>query len=258
MAKTVVGDKQDEWAVEVLKRDTIVNRLRESDVSEKAKEADVVLFASRMKAASVLVPLVLTKSGEVQVLLTVRAQHLREGGHVAFPGGKQDDQDKDATAAALREAWEEIGLYQTDVEVISQLPPLVSRYGYFVTPITALIPEGFEPNVNPNEVEDVFRVPLSYFLSSEGHSSNIFSRMGTDIIRIHYFDHFKGDKRYVNYGLTAHYCILTAGVVYQRSPEFEMGAGKRVWNFDPKNIVPFSILENFEKKADKLSDESKL
>ena len=46
------------------------------------------------------------------------------GGQIAFPGGKKDDSDFDLEQTALREAFEEVGLKQTELKVIGQLSPL--------------------------------------------------------------------------------------------------------------------------------------
>ncbi|MEN9891434.1 MAG: hypothetical protein RLY78_1729, partial [Pseudomonadota bacterium] len=55
--------------------------------------------------------------GGLQVLLTERTAHLRQhAGQIAFPGGRQDPQDADARATALREAHEEVGLAPSAVE----------------------------------------------------------------------------------------------------------------------------------------------
>ena len=59
--------------------------------------------------ASVLLPIVMRE--QPMVLLTERTQHLStHSGQIAFPGGKADEEDIDASATALREAQEEVGL----------------------------------------------------------------------------------------------------------------------------------------------------
>src|SRR5690349_17916373 len=63
-----------------------------------------------LTAAAVLVPLIDREDG-LTVLLTKRTDHLHDhAGQVSFPGGRVDPEDRDAAAAALREAKEEVGL----------------------------------------------------------------------------------------------------------------------------------------------------
>ena len=61
--------------------------------------------------AAVLVPLFLNADGEPSVVLTRRREDLRRHpGEISFPGGRQDPEDTNLSATALREAHEEIGL----------------------------------------------------------------------------------------------------------------------------------------------------
>jgi 8-oxo-dGTP pyrophosphatase MutT (NUDIX family) len=123
--------------------------------------------------AAVLVPLIDRPQG-LTVLLTRRTDHLQaHAGQISFPGGRCEPGDCDPVATALREAEEEIGLSRSLVTLIGQLDTYVTRTGFEVTPIIALVepPPALVPD--PHEVAEVFEVPLDFILdptSRQRHS----------------------------------------------------------------------------------------
>ncbi len=118
--------------------------------------------------ASVLVPLVMRDT--VTVLLTQRTDHLTDHpGQISFPGGRAETFDDDATATALREAQEEIGLQASHVEVIGSLPTYTTGTGFIVTPVVAFVRPGFAMRPDPFEVAEVFEVPLAFLMSPANH-----------------------------------------------------------------------------------------
>lgn len=128
-------------------------------------------------AAAVLIPLVgLDRLG---LLLTQRTAHLStHSGQIAFPGGKVDADDRDAIAAALREAEEEIGLAPSHVQVLGTLPEYVTGTQFHITPVVALVDPGFSLTPNPQEVDDVFEVPLDFLMDPANHHRHGFEWNG--------------------------------------------------------------------------------
>ena len=134
--------------------------------------ADLLAPDARMADAAVLVPLVPRGAG-LDVLLTRRTDALRHHpGQVSFPGGRVEDDDADAVAAALREAKEEVGLARSQAQPLGYLDPLATVTGFRVLPVVARIDPGFVAVPDPAEVSDVFEVSLDW-LMSPGNLRNI-------------------------------------------------------------------------------------
>ncbi len=128
---------------------------------------ETVLPAGRkLRPAGVLAAIVEVQD-EMRVILTKRSSRLKHHpGQIAFPGGKQDASDADVTAAALREATEEIGLPAEYVDVLGQLPPHETVTGFMVTPVIGFVKHPFEITPEPQEVAEVFSVPLTHVLDA--------------------------------------------------------------------------------------------
>jgi 8-oxo-dGTP pyrophosphatase MutT (NUDIX family) len=125
----------------------------------------------------VLVPIVMRE--QPTVLLTERTKHLsNHSGQIAFPGGKADKEDADASATALREAEEEIGLDPALVDVLGVLPHYVTGTAFIITPVIALVQPGFALNPNGYEVADVFEVPLEFLMNPSHHRRHAFEWEG--------------------------------------------------------------------------------
>ena len=127
--------------------------------------------------ASVLLPIVMRE--QPTVLLTERTLHLADhSGQIAFPGGKADMIDADATATALREAQEEVGLTPVFVQVLGTLPHYTTGSAFIITPVVALVQPGFRLSLNRAEVAAVFEVPLEFLMNPAHHQRHVFEWQG--------------------------------------------------------------------------------
>lgn len=131
-------------------------------------EADYPL-TRKGRDAAVLIPMLDYDNG-LHVILTERAHHLRHhAGQISFPGGGYEPQDASLTETALREAFEEVGLPPSHVQVIGALPDYRTISGYHIKPVVGFVQPGFEYRIDPNEVASVFDVPLSHLMDKKNH-----------------------------------------------------------------------------------------
>lgn len=120
--------------------------------------------APPLTPAAVLVPLIDQPQG-LTVLLTQRTAHLAaHAGQVSFPGGRTEEGDADAIAAALRETEEEVGLPADHVEVVGRLDTYITGTGFEITPIVGLVRVPYPMAPDPFEVAEVFEVPLDFLI----------------------------------------------------------------------------------------------
>ncbi len=100
-----------------------------------------------------------------RLVLTVRTDHLpSHAGQVAFPGGRSEPADGDALTTALRESEEEIGLDRTLVTPLGYLDCFETISGFCITPVVAKIAAEAQLYPAPDEVAEVFEVPLAFLL----------------------------------------------------------------------------------------------
>jgi 8-oxo-dGTP pyrophosphatase MutT (NUDIX family) len=103
-------------------------------------------------------------AGEAHTVLTVRSASLRNhAGQVSFPGGRLDP-GEDARQAAMREAWEELGIVAEKLDLLGELSQLyIPPSNFCLVPIVAATHE--RPDFRPHdaEVAELLEVPIRLF-----------------------------------------------------------------------------------------------
>lgn len=138
--------------------------------SRMQAERNQLFTAHTVKEAAVLVGIVLHE-GAWQILLTKRAETLRQHtGQIALAGGRKDAQDDSLTATALREAYEETAIPIAAWQTFAPLPFYDTPSGYRVTPVPAICTQPVNPKANPDEVAEIFYLPLDFALNLQNYS----------------------------------------------------------------------------------------
>ena len=97
-------------------------------------------------------------------VLTTRTTNLSShAGQRAYPGGRMDPGET-AEQAALRELAEEVGLELDSDSVLGRLDDYATRSGFVITPIVVWGGKDVLLEANPDEVEQIHRIPLRELL----------------------------------------------------------------------------------------------
>jgi 8-oxo-dGTP pyrophosphatase MutT (NUDIX family) len=123
--------------------------------------------------SAVLVPIV-TEPGQPDRLLFTERRHdlSTHAGQIAFPGGKQDAEDADAAACAVRETTEELGIEPAAVEVLGLLDDVPTPTRFIITPVVARLRGPLTMAPNPAEVATVFAADVAALADPARYTAN--------------------------------------------------------------------------------------
>ncbi len=128
------------------------------------------LLSEDAREAAVLVPFL--RIEDAWHILFIRRTSFdgdRHGGQVAFAGGKREDSDASLLETALREAEEEVGIRQTDVEVLGHINHHHTVSEFQVRPYVATVPWPYELTLDGIEVARAFTMPLSWLAETRNY-----------------------------------------------------------------------------------------
>ncbi|MCL6262349.1 CoA pyrophosphatase [Craterilacuibacter sp. RT1T] len=131
-----------------------------------------------LRSAAVLIA-ILWHEQEPSILLTRRTEALKShAGQISFPGGKVDALDASVVDAALREAWEEVGLAQDRVSVVGEMEVYPTLSGFAIHPVVGIVTVPVSLVPEPGEVAEIFELPLARALDLSAYQRHAFNRGG--------------------------------------------------------------------------------
>ncbi len=140
--------------------DRLLARMRDGSVARR--RFDRARFPPARPAATLLA-IYPDANGQLVIPLTVRHADLRShGGEVSLPGGAVDAADASRQAAALREAWEEIGLHPASVTILGELEDIwIPVSNFELRPVVGAVSQA--PTLVPHdaEVDAIVELPLA-------------------------------------------------------------------------------------------------
>jgi len=126
-----------------------------------------ILNQKKYRKSAVLLPIV-EVDGESHILFEVRSKKMRtQPGDICFPGGRVEQQDTNEMATAIRETTEELGVLSEYISNVIPLDYIVSDMGGIIYPFVGKLSNIGDIQINQLEVEEVFTVPLNYFIHTE-------------------------------------------------------------------------------------------
>jgi 8-oxo-dGTP pyrophosphatase MutT (NUDIX family) len=122
-------------------------------------------------------------------------------GEMSFPGGRFDPNlDESLLDTALRETEEEIGVKREKIEILGCMDDLPTTTGYVITPFVGIIQNDVEMKKQEAEVEEIFDIPLNYFIDEQNFTETFFS-MGSKKFPVYRY------PKYGVWGATAHLIV---------------------------------------------------
>jgi 8-oxo-dGTP pyrophosphatase MutT (NUDIX family) len=132
------------------------------------------------RPAATLLAIYPDDDGRLLIPLTVRRPDLRaHAGEVSLPGGRVDDGDASHEAAALREAWEEIGLEPSAVRIAGVLDDVwIPVSNFELRPFVGTL--AGRPSLVPHdaEVASIVELPLAALFDPDAHGTEEFRGRG--------------------------------------------------------------------------------
>ena len=134
---------------------------------------------------SVLIPIYKDNDGKKNLVFEVRAEQIRQGNEICFPGGLfEPEKDINFEETAIRETSEELGIDRGKIKIEKHLGCVVVPLGAIVESFIGYIDitDLREFKYNKTEVSKVFSLPLSFFKENKPEQYETFSYMQSYVL----------------------------------------------------------------------------
>ena len=123
----------------------------------------------------------------LELVLTLRKEHLSHGGQISFAGGRVDP-GEESKKAILREIHEELGINSGDITLVGQLPNFYLHHSnHQITPYIGIIDYGLSLTPNPEEVQEILSIPIQDFFNPSLYKESLWT-LRNQSYRVPYFD----------------------------------------------------------------------
>ncbi|MBT5876872.1 MAG: CoA pyrophosphatase, partial [Candidatus Latescibacteria bacterium] len=113
------------------------------------------------------------RKGQVELLFIERAKKTGDpwSGHIAFPGGRTEQEDADVAETARRETREELGIDLNKATPLGRLDDVAAHIGPMNVSVFVYFMEACDEFVYSDEVDQAFWFPLQKLADSDRHTT---------------------------------------------------------------------------------------
>ncbi|MCO6556767.1 MAG: CoA pyrophosphatase [Gilliamella sp.] len=124
--------------------------------------------------AAVLLPII-DIDHQLHLLFQIRSRKLKwQPGDICFPGGRVELSDTNPEYTAKRETVEELGIPFKHITILGALPKFIATLGMAIYPFVGTINSLDDLQLNHDEVEQIFTVPIEWFIQNPPQRATMF------------------------------------------------------------------------------------
>lgn len=141
-------------------------------ITKKIQKKQTIKYVDNK--AAVLLPIVHVDD-QLELLFQVRSKKLKwQPGDICFPGGRVELTDINPEHTAKRETAEELGVTLNQITILGQLPKFIATLGIMIYPFVGTINSLDDLQLNHDEVEQIFTVPIKWFIDNPPQCATMF------------------------------------------------------------------------------------